>query len=159
MGRWIFWVVFLSIAFWAGVFFWKKFDPLRQYPFLIPYTTKFYLERITHPNAKVANEAYWQVNNLYFTKWAAYEIILDYVEDQRPINFLIERKLRKFSNRPEFWGFVASSKPIFYKTDQVYCKTLGEAIMSLAHREKNWKTDCQGNWQSWWQANRGYYGR
>ncbi len=38
-------------------------------------------------------------------------------------------------------GIFASAKPVYYRTERVYCRTV----------------DYQGNWQAWWQTNRRHY--
>lgn len=54
-------------------------------------------------------------------------------------------------------GFFARNKPIYYKTERVYVRTVGEALMAITYREKKWTVDFQGDWQAWWQANGKYY--
>jgi hypothetical protein len=154
-----FWVVFLVLAAGAFVYIWRTRDPLRNNPFLLPLWVKYNVRLLAHPHPAVAQDAWLALWNLYFTKWAVYQMFPDLVANDKPISFLIERQSfpRGGDNAPAMDGFFARNKPIYYKGDRVYSRTVGEALMAIMYREKKWTVDYQGDWQAWWQANGKYY--
>jgi hypothetical protein len=153
-------IIFALVAILIGVDYWsqKTYQRSPMGNLTASFRAEYYLSRISHPNAKVADDAYWKLNDLYFTKWQTYNLILESVEDSTPISFLIEKDSMAVPGKPSRTAYMPHRKPIFYKTDRIYCRTVGEALLTLAYREFLWKTDFEGNWQVWWQANRGYYG-
>jgi hypothetical protein len=159
MKRAAFWVVFLVLAAGTFVYIWRTRDPLRNNPYLLPLWVKYNVRLLAHSHPGVAQKAWLEVWNLYFTKWAVFEALPEHLASTQPINFLIERQSfpRGGDNAPAMEGFFARSKPIYYKTEQVHCRTVGEALMAIMYREKKWTVDYQGDWQAWWQANGKYY--
>ena len=159
MKRAAFWVVFLLVAAGAFVYIWRTRDPLRNNPYLLPLWVKYNVRLLAHPHPAVAQDAWLVLWNLYFTKWAVYRTFPDLVANEKPISFLIERQSfpRGGDNAPAMDGFFARNKPIYHKTDRIYCRTVSEALMAIMYREKKWTVDYQGDWQTWWQANGKYY--
>ena len=159
MKRAMFWVVFLLLAAGAFIYVWRTKDPLRNNPYLLPLWVKYNVRMLAHPHPAVAQDAWLELWNLYFTKYMAYQMFPAEVANAAPISFLIERQSFPAGgkNAPAMEGFFARKKPFYFKTDRVYCRTVGEAIMAIMYREKTWDVDYQGNWQAWWQANGKYY--
>ena len=155
MKRAIFWVVFLLVAGGALVYVWRTKDPLRNHPYFLPLWVKHNVRLLAHPHPRVAEAAWLELWNLYFTKWTVYQMFPAEVANAARISFLIERQSfpKGGDNAPAMDGFFACSRPIYYKTEQVYCRTVGEAIMAIMYREKKWSADYEGDWQAWWQAN------
>ena len=158
-GRVAFWVVFLLLATGAFAYTWRTNDPLRNNPYLAPLWVKYNLRLVAHSHPAVAHDAWLTLWNLYFTKWAVFETFPKHLVNTQPISFLIERQSLPGAgeNAPAMEGFFARNKPIYYKTDRVYCRTVGEAIMAIMYREKKWSVDYQGDWPAWWQANGQHY--
>lgn len=146
-GRIVFWSLFLPAALITGIYFYEMWIPQR---------VNRYLRRLQHPNAKVASEAWLKLNDLYFTKWEAYNLILPHARDQAPINFLIEREPGPGADAKMI--FTVHDRAIYYHTDQVYCRTVGDAILGFVYNEGKWRKDFEGDWDGWWTQNRGYYG-
>ena len=153
MRRALFWVVFLLFA--AGVFayLWKTNDPLRNNPYLAPFWFRYNVRLLAHPHPSVAHDAWLELWNLYFTKWAAYEMFPEHLVNTAPISFLIERQSfpRGGDNAPAMNGFFARNKPIYYRTGRVYCRTVGEALMArrswpscIGRRNGPWTTRGTG---------------
>jgi hypothetical protein len=159
MRREGFWVVFLLLAAAAFIHIWRTKDPLRNHPVLLPLWVKYNVRLMAHPHPVVAHKGWLEVWNLYFTKWAVFDMIPEHLANTQPISFLIERQSfpQGGDNAPAMEGFFAHSRPIYYKTDRVYCRTVREALMAIMYREKKWTVDYQGDWQAWWQANGKYY--
>lgn len=155
MKRVGFWVVFLLVAAAAFTYIWRARDPLRQNSYLLPLWVKYNVRLVAHPHPVVAHEAWLELWNLYFTKWMVYQMFPEHLANAAPISFLIERQSfpAGSSTAPAMEGFFAQNKPIYYKTDRVCCRTVGEALMAIMYREKKWTVDYQGDWQAWWQAN------
>ena len=148
--RIVFWSLFLPAAIVAGVLFWRHGALQRA---------NRCLHLLTHPNAAVAGQAWWDLRELYFTKWAVYEFCLQHVGDKEEIGFLVEREKGAGRGGPEQSDFTVKGHPIYYRTDRVYCRTVGEAILAIVHSERKWKTDFEGDWPAWWEQNRGFYGK
>ena len=159
MRRALFWVVFLLFAAGAFAYLWKTNDPLRNNPYLAPFWFRYNVRLLAHPHPSVAHDAWLELWNLYFMKWAAYEMFPEHLVNTAPISFLIERQSfpRGGDNAPAMNGFFARNKPIYYRTERVYCRTVGEALMAIMFREKKWTVDYEGDWQVWWQANGKHY--
>ena len=155
MKRLLFWVVFLLVAAGAFVYIWRAKDPLRNHPYLLPLWVKHNVRLLAHPHPAVANGAWVELWNLYFTKWTVYQMFPVEAVNPAPISFLIERQSFPSGgeNAPAMEGFFARDKPMYYKTEQVYCRTVGEALMAIMYREKKWTVDYQGDWKAWWEAN------
>ena len=139
------WVLILAVVCGGGWYYWQNLPPQR---------TKRYLKQMQHPNAIVASEAWSELSHLFFTDWAAYYLLLDEVSSQAPISFLLEKQ------RPEGLErelFSASGKPIYYKSDGIYCRTLGEAILAILHNDPKHDTPFEGDWRAWWQKHRGLF--
>lgn len=149
-ARVVFWVLFIPAAAAAGYYFWQRGIPQR---------IDRDLKNLTHGNARIASQAWWDLRELYFTKWAAVDILIEHTGDPEPIHFLIEMDKRPVPGKAALDDFVTNGRPIFYKADRVYCRTVGEAIMAFMYNERKWRTDYNGDWQEWWQANKGYYGK
>jgi len=157
-GRVVFWAVFLLLAAGAFAYAWKTNDPLRNNPYLAPLWVRYNLRLLAHSHPAVAHDAWLTLWNLYFTKWTVYEMFPNEVADATPISFLIERRPFPASgDKPAVDGFFALDRPIYYKSERVYCRTVGEALMAIMYREKKWVVDYEGDWQAWWQANQKYY--
>lgn len=159
MKRVVFWVIFLMLATGAFVYLWKTKDPLRNNPYLLERWTRYNVELLAHPHPAVAYTAWMELWNLYFTKWAVYDTLPRHVADTRALSFLIEREQFPAAGdtTPAVNGFMAREKPYFYKTDRIYCRTVGEALLAIMYREKKWRTDYEGDWKAWWEANKRYY--
>ncbi len=159
MKRAAFWVVFIVLAAAAFSYVWRTKDPLRNNPYLLPLWVRYNVRLMAHSNPDVAHKAWLEVWNLYFTKWAVFETFPEHLANTQPISFLIERQSfpRGGDHAPAMDGFFARNKPIYYKTEQIYCRTVSEALMAIMYREKKWTADYQGDWQAWWQANGKYY--
>lgn len=153
--RIIFWVVFLSGAVYALYYMYDRnmstIGISKKIDLLIP--------KLSHPNAKVASDAWWELRELYYTKWAAFHQLLTHTADPEPINFLIERDTRPVPGQAAVMDFVANGKAIFYKTDTIYCRTRGEAILAFVYNERKSKVEFAGDWNAWWQAARKDYGK
>ncbi len=159
MKRAAFWVVFLVVAAGALVYIWRAKDPLRNHPVLLPLWVNYNVRLMAHPHPSVAHDAWLEVWNLYFTKWAVFETFPKHLANTEPISFLIERESFPTGgpNNPAMDGFFARNKPVYYRADRIYCRTVSEALMAIMYREKKWTEDYQGDWQTWWQANGKYY--
>ena len=159
MKRAAFWVVFLLVAGATFVYVWRARDPFRNHPYLLPLWVKYNVRLMAHPHPAVAHTAWLELWNLYFTKWAVVEAFPAHLGNQAPISFLIERQSFPAGgeNAPAMEGFLARNKPIYYKTERIYCRTVGEALLAIVYREQKWTVDYQGDWQAWWQANRKHY--
>lgn len=158
MKRAVFWVVFLVVA--AGIFVhqWRDKDPMRNNPMLIDLQARYYISMLSHPQPRVAQQAWLNVWNLFFTKWQVVHLLPGYAGDPTPINFLIERRAFPASGEQRAMNaFFAEDKPLFYRSDRVYCRNVGEALMAILYREGKWKVDYAGDWKAWWQANAKYY--
>lgn len=153
-----FWVGFLLVAGTTFAWAWKTNDPLRNNPYLAPLWVRHNLRLLAHPHPAVAYEAWVTLWNLYFTKWAVYEMFPTEVNDATPISFLVERQAFPASgDKPAVHGFFALERPIYYKSERVHCRTVGEALMAIMYREKKWTVDYEGDWQAWWRANGKHY--
>jgi hypothetical protein len=153
--RAVFWVVFLLLAGGMFAFAWKTNDPLRNNPYLAPLWVRYQLRLLAHPHPAVAHDAWLTLWNLYYTKWTVYEMFPKEVGDTTPISFLIERQSFPASgDQPAVAGFFAVNRPIYYTSERVHCRTVGEALMAIMYREKKWPVDYEGDWKAWWQANR-----
>jgi hypothetical protein len=144
MKRAVFWGAFSLVAVAAFIYIWTTQDPLRRNPYLLPFWVKHNVRLLAHPHPAVAEAAWLELWNLYFTKWTAYQMFPGLVEDHAPISFLMERKSFPAGGGPDvpaMEGFFAGRKPIYYKAEQVCCRTVGEAVMAIMYREKKWTTD------------------
>lgn len=142
MKRLVFWVVFLAVVGVLFVYTWRTNDPLRNNPYLLPLWVRYQVRLLGHPHPAVAHDAWATLWNLYYTKWQVYV-------ERRPF--------RQVGDKPAVDGFFASARPIYYRTDRVYCRTVGEALMAIMYREKKWTVDYEGDWQAWWRANGARY--
>ncbi len=59
--------------------------------------------------------------------------------------------------QPALEAFFAEAKPIYYRSERIYCRTVGEALMAMMYREGKWKVDYRDDWNAWWELNRTYY--
>jgi len=143
----VFWPLFLAVALGFGWYAWNRGVEQR---------CRRYIELMGHPNANIAGQAWWDLRELYFTKWAAYSFILDHLDDDRPVSFLIEREPRPDNNQPMFH---TRNRPIYYRSDRVWCHTVSDAMMAFIYDERKWKSDFEGDWGEWWRQNQGYYGK
>jgi len=148
--RLVFWPVFLALAVAFGVYAWRQGVEQR---------CERCIRLLGHPQANIAAQAWWDLRELYYTKWAAYNFILDHLDDDRPISFLVEREIGASSAGPEALGFTTHSHPIYYRSDHVWCRTVREAMLAFIHDEGKGKVEFDGDWQKWWEENRGYYGK
>jgi len=150
-ARIIFWSLFLPAALAFGIYAWNK--GIRQ-----QCAHQMYL--MAHPNAKVASKAWNDLNRLYMSEWKAYDYLVDHVDDPRPIHFLVEAGPAQYPyGHYNTRYFEVHDKPIFYKTNRVYCRTVGEAVLAMIYNEGKGRRDLEADWQTWWEANRGWYGR
>jgi len=154
--RFVLWPVIIIAAVVAGVYFYMQGVEQQVW---------WNVRKLGHRNADISYQAWMNLNDLYYTKWAAYDPILEAIGDTRPLNLLIERgDLPTANPAVTRQGFHAARKPIFFKTERVYCYTVGDAIAAIAYNETTksgkpkWRTDFAGDWRAWWTANKGYYG-
>jgi hypothetical protein len=153
--RLVVYAVLLLLLVGGGLAFWLHTVPLQ---------VERAVRKLGHPNAEVASEGWTELHQLYRTKWAAVYPTLAHAEDDAPISFLVERRGAPFSDRPELEGFWGSPKPRYHKTDQIWCRTVGDAIRAILYNENDaqgrprWRTDLDGDWDAWWRANQGHYG-
>lgn len=150
IARIVFWLTFIPAAIVTGIYSYYRGMSQR---------VDLYIERMAHPNAKVASEAWINLRELYMTSWDAYGLVLEHINDDTPISFLIEIEKMPVPGKPAQDNFWANGKPIYYKADTVYCRTIGEAILAFVHNEPKWKTPYDGDWNAWWENNKGYYGK
>jgi len=159
MKRISFWVIFLAVS---GALFahqWKTKDPLHNHPLLLEYWAKHNIQLLSHPHPQVANEAWITLWNLFFRKWQVYHMLPQHFADPRPISFLIDRKpFPATGEQRALEAFFAQAKPIYYQSERVYCRTVGEALMAIMYREGKWKMDYEEDWNAWWELNRKHYG-
>ena len=150
--RWrlIFWPLFVVVALTFGLYAWNRG---------VEHRCQQYIKLMGHPQANISAQAWQDLRVLYFTKWAAVNYILDHLDDDRPISFLVEREKGVASANPDVLGFTTHNHPIYYRTDRVWCRTVRDSILAFMYDERKWKVDFNGDWQKWWDANRGYYGR
>ena len=149
LGRILFWPIFLAAIGMTAYYFWQK-QPPQQF--------KYQFGRLAHPNAKIAGDAWQKISNLFFTDWAVFYSVLDETNNNAPISFLIEKSAQLNSDGTKRDIFVATKKPIFYKTEQVYCRTIGEALMAMAYNDPKVDEKFYGDWQTWWRKNRSKLG-
>lgn len=144
ISRRIFWPLFLCAALGGGFFFWQRQPPQQ---------VKIQLNRLEHSNAKVASRAWRKLNNLYYTDWAAFYLLLDQMQNDKPISFLVEKHSGETNAgvKKDFFG--VNDRAIFYKADRVYCRTIGEALMAIAHNDPKLNSPFHGDWQGWWRQN------
>jgi len=131
-------------------------DPLRSHPLLVPHFTKYQLMRLQSPYPEVANDAWHEIRQLYLTKWAAVAVVMEEFDNQTRISFLIERADFKCTDK-DVNQLVAVNRPIYYKSDEIYCRTVGESLLAIVYGEGKWVTDYEGDWQVWWQQNKEHY--
>lgn len=158
MKRIVFWVIFLSVSGTLFAHQWKTKDPLNNHPVFLEYWARYNILLLAHPRPEVATQAWITLWNLFHRKWQIYHMLPQHFADRSPINFLIERKSFPASGeQPALEGFFAQAKPVYYYSERVYCRTVGEALMAIMHREGKWKTDYRDDWNAWWELNRTYY--
>ena len=112
----------------------------------------------------MAAAAWDELQNLFFTTWAAYFILQDHLQDPEPIHFLLEKtseevytpKLKE-TFKVARGGWTGGPKPIYYKSGQRPCRTVGEALKAILYNEPTWKQDFAGDWNLWWRQNQAYY--
>jgi hypothetical protein len=144
----------LALAGVAGHFWWTS----------APARVERALRGVRHPNARVASEAWLELHELYFTKWAAVEPIVAHASDPDPISFLVEAEEIPVPGRPARDGFSVRGRPWYHRTDALHCTTVGDAIRAILyqavdmHGKPTWRTRYEGDWDAWWAENRGYYG-
>lgn len=156
-GRLIFWLVFLLTAAAAGRHFWIKNEPHRTSPLFAPQWTSYNIERMRHPNPLVAAAAWRELHHMYFTKWDAVDVIMASIHDDAPISFLVTKQIFPEGSEGAKDAFWAQDKAIYYKTERIHCRTVGEALLAIVYKEKRWRTEYQGNWTEWWEANKAYH--
>ena len=139
--RWIFWPLFVALSLAIGLYFWKQKIPVR---------VQTYIRKMHHPNARIAGNAWIELQNLALNDAQAFSLLLRDLDDSGALSFLIERT-------PKGDFFVVRGRPIYFKTERVYCESVGEALAALAYNQHQWRTDYQGSWPSWWYKNRKYY--
>jgi hypothetical protein len=154
-GRIVFYgLVLLALAGVAGHFWWTS----------VPVRVERALRGVRHPNAKVASEAWLDLHELYYTRWAAVEPIVAHALDEAPISFLVEAEKIPVPGQPARDGFSVRGKPWYHETDALHCATVGEAIRAIlyqavdVHGNPRWRSAYAGDWDAWWAENRGYYG-
>jgi len=149
--RVLFWVIFLSAAGYGA--WYAKNETL-------PCKVNRYLKLMQHPNANVASDSWWGLRELYFTKWHAFRQILEHTHDPQPISFLVEKGKVPVPGEEVRWDFlVERGRPIYYKSETIYCRTVGEAILAFVYNERRWKSDYFGDWGAWWEVNKEFYGQ
>jgi hypothetical protein len=122
------------------------------------------LRGVRHPNARVASEAWLELQQLYYTQWAAVEPLLAHARDPEPISFLVEAESIPVPGKAARQGFSVHGKPWYHKTDALHCLTVGDAVRAILYAELDgrgkpkWRTEYTGDWEAWWAENRGYYG-
>ena len=143
--RIIVYVVIFGLLAGGGYYAWQQLPPQR---------VKTLLAELEHPNAMVASAAWRQLQHLYFTDWSAFYLVLDEMQSKTPISFLIEQSKPKNAESGDDIRFVVNDRALFYKTEQVFCKTIGEALMAIAHNDPKRRSAYSGDWLSWWKENR-----
>ena len=147
-------IVLLAVGSVGGWFWWHS----------VPQQVERALRGVRHANARVASEAWQELSNLYFTKWAAVEPIVAAATDAEPISFLLQPAHVPLGNSSEHRAFQTRGRPVWYRADRVYCRTVGDAIRAMLYGETDrsgrprWKKDFTGDWDAWWHSNKGYYG-
>ena len=153
-----FWVVFLAAS---GALFahqWKTKDPFNQHPWIIDQRARHNIRLLAHPHPKVARDAWVALWNLFHRKWQVYHLLPEHFDDARAIHFLIDRKsFPSTGEQPALEAFFGEARPIYYASERVYCRTVGEALMAMMYREGKWKVDFGDDWKAWWELNRTYY--
>ena len=159
MKRVVFWVIFLAASGTLFAHQWKTKDPLHNHPVLLEYWTRHNIRLLAHPHPQVAQQAWLTLWDLFFRKWQVYHLLPAHFADAAPISFLIDRRaFPSTGEQPALEAFFAEAKPIYYQSERVYCRTVGEALMAIMYREGKWKIDYQNDWNEWWELNRGHYG-
>ena len=146
--RRLFWPLFLSLAVGGGYYFWQQKPPQR---------VKALLSRLEHPNARVASEAWRKLNNLYYTEWTAFYLLFDEMQksDSNPISFLIEKQRRVVNNVEQLrQSFSVNDRVIFYNTELVHCRTVGEALFAIAYNDPKIPNSDTSDWPAWWQRHK-----
>ena len=120
------------------------------------------IERLSHPHATVSGAAWEELQRLFYYEWDAFEEILNNLDNREPITFLIVLEEGKAEEEQaeaesEKSVFKAWSKPLFFKADTVYCKTVREALLAIVHNDEKAQIPYSGNWESWWRENRKYF--
>lgn len=160
LARVAFWLVFLAASGAIFVHQWKKNDPLLHHPVLLDLRTRYNLLLLSHPHPEVASQAWITLWNLFHRKWQVYHALPAHFADATPIHFLIERQsFPRAPEQPAMEAFFAKAAPIYYRSERVYCRTVGEALMAILYREGKWKIDYRDDWNEWWVRNRTYYGK
>ena len=158
MKRVAFWVVFLSLSGALFVHQWKTKDPLNNHPVILDQWARHNIRLLSHPHPQVAAQAWVTLWNLFQRKWQVYHLLPAHFADASPIHFLIDRKpFPATAEQPALEAFFAEPKPIYYRSERVYCRTVGEALMAIMYREGKWRVDYQDDWSAWWELNRAYY--
>ena len=146
-GTKLFWPCFLSAALFVGWYIWSN---------KIEQQINRNVALLAHPHADIAGDAWMKLSHLFFTKWEAYYLLLEHQRDNSPISFLIE-KTTVLTDDGEKEVFSATRRPIYYRTDEIYCRTVREAIFAIAHNDERLVEEYSDNWDWWWQANRSAY--
>jgi len=132
----------------------------------IPNQVERRVRELAHPNARVAAQAWHELNQLYYTRWAAVEPILAHAADETPVYFQIlpqpapDAALRR--------SYAPTGHAWFYRApdgvESRAVRSVGDALCALLYNARKdtgdpvWKHDYRGDWRSWWVANYGYYG-
>jgi hypothetical protein len=149
-NRILVWIIILAIA---------GFVVFKLYSGMVEPKFEKYLDLIASEDVDEATQAWIELYNLYYTSWDAYDMIMTKMHDSRPIHVQIALQESPVPGKAAEWKFMATGKPIFYKSEGVICNTVGEALMAIIYNEKKWKSDFDGDWTSWWYSNRQYYVR
>jgi hypothetical protein len=158
MKRLAFWVVFLSVSGALFVHQWKTKDPLNNHPVILEQWARHNIRLLAHPHPQVAADAWVTLWNLFHRKWQIYHLLPAHFSDTSPIHFLVDRRsFPATGGQTALEAFFAEPKPIYYRSERIYCRTVGEALMAMMYREGKWKIDYQDDWNAWWELNRTYY--
>jgi len=110
----------------------------------------------------VSAPAWRTLHNLYFTKWTSYYIILEHINDEEPISFLLESYQTEAKGGGVQRNYRAgyhpmrpgTFKPYFYQSDNHCCRTVADALKAIVYNEHKWQTDYAGDFDVWWEQNR-----
>jgi hypothetical protein len=150
--RGIFWAVFLPPALIAGVHFWKQNEPHKNNPYFTRFIVDSHIKKLAGSDPREAAQAWMDLNVLYIEHCATYLNVMKHRTDPRPIRFGVVPGEFRIEGYPPVPGFV--SRP---DASETMSRTVGEAVSAILYNRYAWKSDFEGNWAAWWDANRQHY--